>query len=108
MVKEALLPVRGFDGGLAKSFRQGIFQGLCPGRKRDFSVVQGDEGVEVVRHEDVRAEPCAMIGPEFREALEGFVNRRLGEDLCAVMGIGRHKVDRIPLESHSRRRKRSR
>ncbi|MGA7395610.1 MAG: hypothetical protein WCD63_24210 [Terrimicrobiaceae bacterium] len=39
-----------------------------------------------------------MIGPEFREALEGFVNRRLGEDLCAVMGIGRHKVDRIPLE----------
>ena len=39
-----------------------------------------------------------MIGPEFREDLEDFVNRRFGEDLCAVMGIGRHKVDRIPFE----------
>jgi len=54
--------------------------------------------VEVIRHQDIRAEPCAMVRPGFGEALQALVDRRRGENLCAVLGIGRNEVDRISFE----------
>jgi hypothetical protein len=69
-----------------------------PPREGDFPIIQGHEGVDVIRRQDIRPEPRAMVRPGFGEALQALVDRRRGENLCAVLGIGRNEVDRISFE----------
>jgi hypothetical protein len=54
--------------------------------------------VDVIRHQDISAKPCAMVRTGFGEALQGLVHRRQGENLCAVLGIGGNELDRIWFE----------
>ena len=72
-----------------------FFKDFAHAESEIFRSSKGHEGVEVIRHQDIGTEPCAMVRAGSGEVPQGLVDRRCGENFCAILGIGGNEVDRI-------------
>ena len=54
----------------------------------------------MIRHQNIRTEPGSMALACFAKGDQAFVNRILGEDRCASLGAGSHKINWMPLRQY--------
>src|SRR5206468_1419042 len=95
VIEGARLPMRRRKSRGSQDFRDRVFEGFLPGRKRNRFRSESGKKVDMVRHQDVAADPHAVIGSTQSKLDKGLMNLCACQDASAIVGTRGHKIDGI-------------